>query len=371
MNPRIVFANIVINVKGFIRAKEALFFTLLFPILLVLLFGAIFQNADDVHFDLVVQDQDKTNTSAKLVKALELNGTFTITKINASKDAVEYAKENKVNLILIIPKGYEETMFKRMVLNDLNASINMTYIYDPSSSSASTKMQILNSVFMQMNQNFSGTPPVIYTTTKSVLVKKYEYIDFFVPGIIAMASMSTSLFGTVSINAELRQKGIIRKLATTPITRAEWILSNIIYQIFLAFISTALILIVSYAVFSVNLTINLWLGIFVILNVFAFAGLGMLLTRFAKEAESASAAANALMFPMMFLAGTFFPLETMPEFLAAIAKVLPLYYVNEGLRNSMFFLDYTTAAFDALVIGIFAVVVFVLGLFTTNWKSDE
>jgi len=371
MNARIIFANIVIHVKGFIRAKEAVFFTLLFPILLVLLFGAIFQNEDDVHFDLVVQDLDATNTSAKLVKMLELNGTFTITKINSSKDAVEYAKENKVNLVLIIPKGYEEAFFKRMVLNDMNASVNVTYVYDPSSSSATTKMQILNSVFMQMNQNLSGAPPIISITSKSVLVKKYKYIDFFVPGIIAMASMSMSLFGTVSMNAELRQKGIIRKLATTPITRAEWILSNISYQILLSFISTALILIVSFAVFDVSLTINLWLGVFVILNVFAFAGLGMLLTRFAKEAESASAAANAIMFPMMFLAGTFFPLETMPDFLALIAKILPLYYVNEGLRNSMFFLDYTASAFDAAVIGTFAFVVFVLGLFATDWKSDE
>ena len=65
----------------------------------------------------------------------------------------------------------------------------------------------------------------------------------------------------------------------------------------------------------------------------------MLLTPFAKEAESASAVANAFLFPMMFLSGTFFPVEMMPDFLQSFAKLLPLYYVNEALRAAMIFAD--------------------------------
>jgi len=83
--------------------------------------------------------------------------------------------------------------------------------------------------------------------------------------------------------------------------------------------------------------------VFVALAVFAFVGLGMVLTRVAKEAESAAAAADALMFPMMFLSGTFFPVEMMPEFLQKFAKVLPLYYVNEGLRAAMVSADHMAA----------------------------
>ena len=63
----------------------------------------------------------------------------------------------------------------------------------------------------------------------------------------------------------------------------------------------------------------------------------MILTRIVKEAQSAAAAANALIFPMMFLSGSFFPLEMMPGFLQTFARILPLYYVNEGLRASMVF----------------------------------
>jgi ABC-2 type transport system permease protein len=212
----------------------------------------------------------------------------------------------------------------------------------------------------------SGKPPLIVSESVSILKKKYRFIEFFVPGIIAMAVMTASLFGSVNVNAELLQKGVIRKLSTTPITRIDWILSNVLYQFILAVVSTAVMLLVSYAVFKVSLEINAWLVVFVALDVFAFVGLGMILTRVAREAESASAAADALMFPMMFLSGTFFPVEMMPEFLQTFARILPLYYVNEGLRAAMIAVDHTAALKSALIIGAFAAVVFVLGIMTTR-----
>jgi ABC-2 type transport system permease protein len=110
--------------------------------------------------------------------------------------------------------------------------------------------------------------------------------------------------------------------------------------------------------------------VFIVLDVFAFVGLGMILTRFAKEAESAAAAANAFMFPMMFLSGTFFPVEMMPGFLQKFAEILPLYYVNEGLRASMVSVDNMAALRCAAIIGVFAAVVFVLGILTTTLSEE-
>jgi ABC-2 type transport system permease protein len=221
-----------------------------------------------------------------------------------------------------------------------------------------------------MNQGMTFSEPFIQREYVSTVSEGFTYIDFFAPGIIAMSVMTSSLFGAVNINAELRQKGVLRKLATTPITRTEWILSNILYQIILAFISTAAILVVAYLAFDVHFNLNGWLPVFVILDVFAFAGVGMLLTRLAKEAESAAAAANAVMFPMMFLSGSFFQLEMMPGFLQTIARFLPLYYVNEGLRSSMVTMKWDLVYSHAAVIAVFAAAMFVLGVFLTSWKED-
>jgi len=371
MNLRVINANLVISIKSFFREKTSMFFTFAFPIILILVFGTIFKDQENVSFNLYVQDLDHTASSVQLVKSLDINGKFKIIKVEPDIDATKYAKNNKLNLVLIIPEDYERFLIQRMKLNDLNASVTITYIYDPSSTSVNTKMEILKSVFAGINQKMSGKLPFIISTEKSILAKKYRFIEFFIPGIIAMAVMTASLFGTVNVNTELRQKGVIRKLATTPITRTDWILSNILYQFILAVISTIAMLVVSYAVFNISLQINAWLPVFIVLDVFAFVGIGMILSRFVKEAQSAAAAANAIMFPMMFLSGSFFPIEMMPGFLQTLARILPLYYVNEGLRASMVFVDHTAALEYSAIIGVFAAIVVILGIIATKWEEAK
>jgi ABC-2 type transport system permease protein len=371
MNLRIISANLVVKLLNFSREKTTMFFTIAFPIILILLFGTIFMSQDNMEYHLCVQDLDQTKSSKESIKALEVNGNFKITMVDPSVNATQYVRENNVNLVLIIPKGLERSLIRRKFFNDFQASVTITYIYDPSSSSVSTKIDILNGVLAGVNQELSGMPPFIKSVKKSILTKKYRFIEFFVPGIIAMAVMTLSLFSTVDSETELRQKGIIRKLSTTPITRTDWILSNILYQFILAVICTIAMLMVSYAVFHVSLHINAWLPAFILLDVFAFVGIGMILTRFAREAQSAAAAANAVSLPMMFLSGSFFPIELMPGFLQKFAKILPLFYVNEGLRAAMIFEDNMAALRDAAIISVFAAVVFILGIIATKWEEDK
>ncbi len=123
--------------------------------------------------------------------------------------------------------------------------------------------------------------------------------------------------------------------------------------------------------FDVSLHIDAWFLAFVLLDVFAFVGTGMILTRFVKDAQSAAAAANAISYPMMFLSGSFFPIELMPGLLQKIARALPLYYVNEGLRASMVFEDNMVALRSAAIIGVYAAVVFILGVMATKWEESK
>ncbi len=371
MNPRIISANLIVKLMSVYREKSVMFFTLAFPIILILVFGTIFMSEDNVGFHLYVQDLDQTNSSAQTIENLEHNGKFKITRVDPAVNATQYTRDNKLNLVLVIPKGFERALMQRIMLYDFDASVTITYIYDPSSSSVTTKMQILDAVLAAMNQGMSGQPPFIRSVEKSILTKKYRFIEFFVPGIIAMSVMTLSLFGTVNLNTELRQKGIIRKLSTTPITRTDWILSDILYQFILAVGSTTAMLLASYAVFDVRLSIDAWLLVFILLDVIAFVGIGMILTRFARESQSAAAAANAVSFPMMFLSGSFFPIELMPGFLQTISKTLPLYYLNEGLRAAMVFEDDMAALHYSVIIVFFAAIVFILGIAATKWEEGQ
>ena len=143
MSPRVVGANLVVSVKTFSREKSAMFFTIAFPIILILVFGTIFLNEDNPIFDLHVQDLDQTNASGDLVKTLEQSGRFRITKVDPTINPSQYAKDTKLNLVLVIPKGYDWSLGRRMVFHDPDASVTLTYIYDSSSTSVATKMHVL------------------------------------------------------------------------------------------------------------------------------------------------------------------------------------------------------------------------------------
>ncbi|MEP7181967.1 MAG: ABC transporter permease [Betaproteobacteria bacterium] len=370
MTPRIITANLVVRLKSFYRERSAMFFTFAFPVILVLVFGTIFTKPEHLNFDLPVQDRSHSESSARLLEALATDHTFRVAPVPVDVDATQYAKENKQNLVLVIPEDFALLEGRRLGARDASVSVPLTYVYDPSSTSVNTKIQALDVMVAAVNQKVTGTPPFIRLVAASILSQQYRFIEFFVPGIIAMAIMTSSLSNALNMNAELRQKGILRKLATTPITRTDWLVSSILYQLILSVVSTVAILLVSYAVFDVRLHIGLWLPLIVVVEVVAFVGIGMLLTPFAKEAESASAVANAFLFPMMFLSGTFFPVEMMPAFLQAFAKLLPLYYVNEALRAAMIFVDDPATLRLAGVAAGFAAIVFVAGMFKTRWDEE-
>ena len=300
-----------------------------------------------------------------------LNGTrlFEMVDVDNTIDSDQYFNDNKLDVLIIIPAGYSDSINLKLYNSSYPMS-NLTILYDESNSNSQTKISIVNSVVDGMNKDLSGSVDYIGLQLEGTQNDQFKFIDFFAPGIIAMSVMSSALFGTVGMNTELRQKGILKKLATTPLTRSEWLVSNILYQMFMAMLSTVCILAIGIGIFDLQPHINLYMIMFILLNVFAFAGIGMLITRFVKEAESAQAAANAVMFPMMFLSGTFFQLEMMPDFLQTLAKFLPLYYVNEGLRAAMISLDMDIILESAIVIGIFGLAVFVLGVFLTSWKED-
>ena len=94
MKLRVVNANLVVKLKTFYRERTAMFFTIAFPIILILVFGTIFLEPGKLSLDLYVQDLDHTHASAQFIKALQINGNFKIIEVDPASDAREYAKNH-------------------------------------------------------------------------------------------------------------------------------------------------------------------------------------------------------------------------------------------------------------------------------------
>lgn len=308
--------------------------------------------------------------SRNLTESINSLASFAIKAVPVAADPVRWSKENEVNTVLVIERGYGAAFEARLSGKSLDVTANLTVYYDPTDSSAQTKVAMINSVVLQLNRAFQNGSDMVALRSKETVSHKIRYIDFFAPGVSGMAVMTLGLFNTVSLTTELRERGILKKLASTPITRLEWMVSNQLFQLVMGVISAGLVLGVGYAVFDLHFSLNIWFFLLVLLTSLTFSGIGLIVGRY-LSGPGAHAAANAVIFPMMFLSGTFFPLEMMPDFLRKIAYLLPLYYINQGLRAALTFGEMESAMQNTATVAIFSAVVFALGYSLTRWNGAE
>jgi len=88
-----------------------------------------------------------------------------------------------------------------------------------------------------------------------------------------------------------------------------------------------------------------------------------------KDVEAVSAAGSAITFPMMFLSGSFIPLETMPSYMQTLAQLLPLTYLSNGLRDSLITGEVYSVLFNLAIVSIFGIIMIALGSKLTKWQD--
>jgi len=125
---------------------------------------------------------------------------------------------------------------------------------------------------------------------------------------------------------------------------------------------------VGWLLFNVRIIPDVFSIMIILLGSIMFSGIGMILSGFIKDVEAASAIGNAIVFPMMFLSGTYFPLELMPSYIQTISKALPLTYFSEGLKYSMLYKYPGGIYTNMAILAVLAVVFLIIGALVTRWK---
>ncbi len=369
MNLKIVGLDFMYSVRSWARSRGTVFWSLLFPVMLILLFGAIFSGMGDGKYTLHVQDLDDTDMSHGFVDVLNKTGILNIKNVTTDEEITDYIKENNVKNLIVIPQGYKNNIMSSYV--DPSITVNLTYYFDPTEQQTNQVLRsVISSVLQGLNMQISQGRTIVGLQEESTVTEDFGFIDFFIPGMIGFTIMQQSIYGSIERNTKFRKDGILRKLLTTPITRSEWILAKMLFMLFLAFISTSVAIGVGVLAFGIKVNINLLTIVIIVATSFLFSGIGMIIGRFVKEEETADMAAGAISFPMMFLAGTFFAVDAMPAIIQVIAHALPLFYVNEGLRNAMIYMNQTEALVNTGIVLIFAAVFFIAGVILTKWKED-
>ncbi len=407
--------------KNWLRSKTGMFFSLLFPVMLLLIFSTVFGGQEDVQYRIYVQNQDivegeETNLSARFIDALEETDTFQIERVDPDVNMTKYLEEEATfgagKRGLVIPEGFHEDAMDKSI--ELRAGVmhdTMLYIGDDYweymdeaerenytsglqsmerwkeelGDKESAEVLLITSdgdqaapmirgtvygVVNTFNQRMLGVEDsTVEIESRSLDTRDLRAVDYYLPAYIAAFIMANGIIGVTSNVSEFKRNGTLKRLAATPLSKLDWILANIAQQTVLAFLLTGLMVLLGVVIFDVQVFPNFYAVGFIFTGAVAFSSIGIVLGGFIKDVEAASGAGNAIAFPMMFLSGAFWSIEAMPGYLQTVARFLPLYHFHQGLMHIMILENPSEALIPFIIILGFAAVFIMMAVKVTKWKE--
>jgi len=355
------------QLRIFIRNRQVLFWTLAFPIFLMVMLGSFLGNGNGLSISIGIVDQDNTILSKELSKTLAENEVVHL-ESNLSEDkALTQVKEGDLQLVVVIPNGYET----RMKDNANEEQFELPVYYNETNIAVSqVGLTLVNGVVDGISKEKADYKPSIVTDTRGVEALNLSYIDFLVPGILAMMIMSNNMNGVAGQIAAWRERGILRRMQGTTLKASTFIAAQITARLMLNGLQALIVLAVAHLVFGVSVN-GSWVSLvsFVILGTLAFMAIGFIIAGIAKTPESAAPIAGFLSFPMLFLGGVFFPVRDMPDFLQPIINVIPISHLSHALREIMNVgTPFMELGFEALILGCWIIGAFIVASYTFKWE---
>ena len=331
----------VANIRSFVRDRSALFWTLAFPIIFILLFGSIFSGGGNTTYTVGWVDLDATPASAQLRSAFAQVPLLDL-KDNTQDAARDAMRKGDLRGVIVIPKGFGAAVPSVTGGSGGGSAasggspLQIELYTDPSQQTTSqTIRQVVGQIVSALNVRLTGRPPVLAVLDRPLQSEELTAAAFLVPGILGMALMQLGLFGAVPLVAQ-REKLILKRLSATPLKRWTLVGSNVVLRLIIGIAQAILILAIGTVVFGVRVLGDYALmAALVVLGAATFVAIGYVIASFARTEESTNGIVSVVNFPMMFLSGVFFPIEIMPSVLRPVAAVMPLTYLGDGLRQVM------------------------------------
>jgi ABC-2 type transport system permease protein len=319
-----------INTRRFFRDRLAIFFTVGFPLIFLFVFGGINSGGGDVSFNVAVLNQSDSQfakdfvTSIKDSKVIDVN-----TDISSLDQAKEKMTRSELDAAIVLPKEFGD-----VAADAKYPSGQAEVVYTQNNQqSAAALASVLEAQFKAINAQFVSNETPFSVTSTELNEKSLSGFDYAFAGLLGFAIIGMGIFGPINIFPELKKMGILRRLSTTPLKVWQYFLSTMMGQATIGLLALAIMFAVAMAVFDLQVVGNWFeLAFFLVFSITMILGIGLALGGWAKNERQVAPLANIIVFPMLFLSGTFFPRFLMPDWLQTISNFLPLTPVIDGIR---------------------------------------
>ena len=336
------------RVLEFVRDPAALFWTFGFPVLLAVALGIAFRDAPPPELAVVV---DAAHPEAEaLSRALDDSEGLTaeVLPIAAAREAVA---RGRAELMVGEPSGPPN---------------EPSYYFDPAKADARTARMLTDDAL----QRAAGRDDVLAARDEPVTDEGGRYIDFLSPGLIGLNVLGSAMWGIGFAVVEARKRKLLKRLAATPMSRAQFLLSYMLSRLLFLAAEVAVLIAFGWVAFGVAVH-GSWLALVVLSlgGMLAFTGVAMLIAARPTSTEVASGWANLFSMPMWILSGAFFSYERFPDAMLPFIKALPLTALNDGLREIMNEGQGLAAVLPELaVLGAWGGLSFVIALRIFRWQ---
>lgn len=350
----------------FVRDKTAMFFTFLFPLLFLFVFGSLNSGGGDISFKIALLNKSDSAFAEQFDKQLRENDAFKVSEnITGFEDARERMGRGEIDTIVELPEGFGDLN----AANQPNGSLNV-YYSEASPQSGQTVAAVMEGALNEINRSLGQPEPLLSVTQKSTATSNLSTFDYIFAGLIGFSILSLGIFGLANQMPAEKKTGAFRRLRASPITTGQLIFANMLYYLLIGVVSVALMFVVASFVFDFNMRGDWFnLAVFIVLSIVTMFGFGLAIGGWAKNENQSAALTNIVAFPLMFLSGVFFPRFLMPEWLQGITGFLPLTPIVDGLRMIMTeaktLLDLGP---ELAIMGVWAVVVYAVAIKVFRWE---
>ncbi len=344
----------------FSRNRFAVIMLVVVPMFMMLMTGFIFPSENtlkDTPVAIVNEDAHSSNATYTTMFLDMLHATnnktkmFKFSEANTEGDAKQMITRGQVSGAILVPEGFSGSISE-------NIQTNITIVTDQSNPQVSlmltamvsgildnigeriASMKVAGMLAAQNGTNSTDQAKAYaivkpYTIkSKSTVEGKGNYYQFMAPGLITMVVMMSVMMGLPRAISHEKESGTLDGMLAAPIRRISIILGKTLAQSARGMLQGTIILVLAVLLFGITIHGSIGLAyLLMLLGVFSFIGLGIVLTSFASDEETAMMVMTAIQFPMMFLSGVFYPIQQMPWFMQIIAKFLPLTYAVDAMRK--------------------------------------
>ena len=361
-----IFALTRAYVKRFMRDKTAMFFTFLFPLLFLFVFGSLNSGNNDISFDVALINKADSSFATEFTKELSSSEVFTVDEsIAGLDDAREKMGRGEIDGIIELPKDFGQVSEQGRPFGSV-----ITYYEEANPQSGQTIAAVMEDVLAGVNKQLGQPEPPFTVELKSTATANLSAFDYVFAGLLGFTILSLGIFGFANQMPAEKHTGSYRRLRAAPIKASQLIFANSLYYLMIGVVSLALMFVVAFLVFDFNMRGD-WLNLIaiLILGIVLMLGFGLAIGGWAKNENQSAPLTNIVSFPMMFLSGVFFPRFLMPEWLQGITSYLPLTPVIDSLRMVMTegktLLDLGP---ELAIIGVWTVLIYAIAVKVFRWE---